>query len=37
MELAFGIESIEYNSIDGDGDDLDDDFDQTADERPVLR
>ena len=36
MELALGVEAVEYNGVDGDGDDFDDDFDDGTDEGPRL-
>lgn len=36
VESAFGVESVEYDAVDGDCDDFDDDFDQGADEGPTL-
>ena len=36
MKAALGVEAIEHDPVDGDGDDFDDDFDEGADERPVL-
>ena len=32
MELALGVESIEDDTVDGDGDDLNNDLDESADE-----
>ena len=37
METAFGVEAVEDDAVNGDGDDLDDDLDKGADERPVLQ
>ena len=37
MEAAFGVESVEDDAVNGDCDDFDDDFDQGADEGPILR
>ena len=37
VEAAFGVEAIEDDAVDGDGDYLNDDFDEGADERPILR
>lgn len=36
METTFGIVSIEDNTVYGDGDDFDNDFNQGADKGPVL-
>lgn len=36
MELAFGVEAIEDDGVDGDGDDFDDNFDDGADKGPGL-
>lgn len=36
MEAAFGVEAVEDDAVDGDGDYFDDDFDEGADEGPVL-
>ena len=36
-ELVFAVEAVEDDRVDGDGDELDDDFDDAADQRPVLQ
>lgn len=35
-ELALGVVAVEDNAVDGDGDGLDDDFDDAADDGPGL-
>ena len=37
MEAALGVEAIKHDTVDGDGDDFDDDFDKGADEGPILQ
>ena len=36
VQLALGVEAVEDDGVDGDGDDFDDDFDDGADEGPGL-
>lgn len=36
MKAALGADAVEHDGVEGDGEDLDDDFDERADERPVL-
>lgn len=36
VQSALGVEAVEDDGIDGDGDDLHDDLDEGADERPIL-
>jgi len=37
VEAALGVEAVEDDAVDGDGDDLDHDLDNGADQRPVLK
>ena len=36
MKLALGVEPVEDDAVDGDGDDTDDDLDQCAHKGPIL-
>lgn len=37
VEPALGVEAVEDDAVDGDGDDLDDDLDEGTDQRPGLQ